>query len=95
MDPFVSFEKSSFSKLVRTLVTLKPRLAMVELVSHQGAAITEKFATEVAADPLIVMDDPDMPGEMVSHVIDLITVRAGEASDIRISQTVNLGLVGF
>ena len=95
VDPFVSLEMSPFSKLVRTLLTLKPGLSVVELVSHQGAAITEKFPTEVAADPLLVMDDPDMPGEMVSHLVHLITVGAGEATDIRISQTVNLGHVGF
>lgn len=93
MYPFVSLEMSALSELVRALVTLKPRLPMVELVPQQGAPVTEQFPAQLAAEPLLVVDDPDMPVEMVPHMINLITVRAGETTDIRDAETVNPGLV--
>ena len=91
----MSLEMSSFPELVRTLLTLKPGLPMVQLVSDQGVPITKYLPTVLAAEPHLVMDDADMPGEMVPYLVDLLAVGAGEATNIRISNVVNLGFMRF
>lgn len=79
MNFLMSLQMTPFSKFLRTFITFKFGLTMVQQMPCQCTFITKQFRADIALKSLFIMFNFNMSGEMILHMIHPVTVRTREA----------------
>ena len=79
MNFLVSLQMTTFSKFLRTFITFKFGLTMIQQMPCQCTFITKQFRADIALKSFFIMFNFNMSGEVVLDIIHPVTVWTREA----------------